>query len=949
MSRIRALGTALVFVIPLSGYLTASPSQAANTSSGTAQVSTSLPPPATFNVNLLLKGSNSAAEPSIRTDQFGQSFVIGPTGVPAGCKAFRIRHDGSASTFLGFPDHGAGGGDCDWAIGPQETSPTITPSSTDNVLAYSSLTLPNITTGKSDDGGTTFGPPNVYSQQVAGDDRMWMTADPKLNSLGFADVYMTYHDVTLGEIQLGVSRDGGFSYMQNGPIINPLDVLPAQWGQPAGNGIGNIVASRPKSGTLTLFSIFATPDSAADNVVQGAAGTSNFNRVYEAVGTVTDVAAPGAPLISWRNYEVYHGPIGARYDRIFPITAVDGAGKVYAIWTDGNHIMYKTDATGTGWNPSVAPGQITNPLGVNTTIMPWAQAGAAGIVDVVFYAATGGSGAQPNPQDDVNNLWNVYMAQTIDGGSTWGVFKASDHQIHKGPICIDGLGCNLSVPARDRTLLDFFQVSIDPTNGAADIAFADDSAAPGNAVLYFTRQCTGASATTGVALVNDCVAPPPPATPPQGTTCPGPQILDFVNDAPNNYPLGMGQNMDNLDIENAFFGSSPSTIDVTLTIKNLQAPPTVDNPNYTSALWTVYWQQAATANAPGGSKWWFAQANTTPPAEGFFSSGTFDVSADSYSGRTSATGALTPGPNGTIVIHVPRVNVGSPADGATLTNTFADTAGAFLVAGTGLRFLARADRAPDSNYGADYFVAQTCVSPPPPGTPATLTLAPKTETDNVFTRASETATVKDASNPPKAVPGVVVRFTVTGANPGSGSQTTDQFGQATFSYTGQNTGTDTIAAYADSNNNGVNDAGEPSDTATKTWVVPASTPGCEIKITGGGSIVAANGDQGTFGGNAQISATGSPSGQEQYQDHGPAQTLNVNSTSVASIVCSSDKTQATIYGRATINGSGSYIYRIVLQDNGSSGSTDAYGIRLSNGYDSGLQSLRSGNVDIHPN
>src|SRR6266568_3478848 len=117
------------------------------------------PPTATFNPNLLLKGSSSAAEPSIRTDRFGRSFVIAPTGVPAGCKAFRVAHDGSASSFLGFPDHTAGGGDCDWAIGPQETAVLpgfATPS--DDALAYSSLTLANITTGKSNDGGTTFGP-----------------------------------------------------------------------------------------------------------------------------------------------------------------------------------------------------------------------------------------------------------------------------------------------------------------------------------------------------------------------------------------------------------------------------------------------------------------------------------------------------------------------------------------------------------------------------------------------------------------------------------------------------------------------------------------------------------------------------------------------------------------------------------------------------------------------
>src|SRR5437870_7606238 len=192
--------------------------------------SAAVPPTATFNPNLLLQGSSSAAEPSIRTDQFGRSFVIAPVGVPAGCKAFRVTHDGSSSKFLGFPDHTAGGGDCDWAIGPQETAtlPGFGAPS-DNDLAYSSLTLANITTGKSNDGGTTFGVPNPYSQQVAGDDRMWMTADPKLNTLGFADVYMTYHDVSVIDIQLGVSRDGGQTYVQNGPIINNTDVPPPQW------------------------------------------------------------------------------------------------------------------------------------------------------------------------------------------------------------------------------------------------------------------------------------------------------------------------------------------------------------------------------------------------------------------------------------------------------------------------------------------------------------------------------------------------------------------------------------------------------------------------------------------------------------------------------------------------------------------------------------------------
>ena len=652
----------------------------------------------TFNPNLLLQGSTNAGEPSIRTDRFGHAFVIGPTGVPAGCKAFRVAHNGASAAYIGQPDHTAGGGDCDWAIGPQETSATISPVPSDDVLAFSSLTLPNITTGKSDDGGNSFGPPNVYSQQVGGDDRMWMAADPKLNSLGLADIFMTYHDVSVLDIEMGVSVDGGFSYVQNAPIINNNDVPVAQWqggganATGAGNELGNIVARRTASG-LTLYSIFQTPDSATDNLNQGIAATSNFNRVYEAIGTVTRDTAP--PVISWRNYEIYHGPLGARYNRIFPVTAVDAAGRVYAFWSDGNHIDYKVDTTGTGWKPGQAPSQINNPGTVNTAIMPWAQAGADGIVDVVFYGASGGAGAQPGPQDDVNNIWNTYFAQSTNRGSSFTVTTASDHAIHKGPICIDGLGCNLSNPSRDRTLLDFFQVSIDPTNGAADIAYADDHAAPGTSVLYFTRQCTGTSATTGAALVNDCVVPPPPAPLPQGSTCPGPQVADFAGDAPNNYPGGLGENIDNLDVVNAFFGTpSTTTIQVTLTIKNLAPPP--PPANLVSAFWTVYWTFNGTT--------YYAQATSNGPVISY-TDGTFN---GSFNTTNAISGSFNQGPNGTIVFTVPRADVGNPANGATLSSTFADTHGSFTVMGGGVYYTSAADRGPDAGYGSNYVVAQVC-------------------------------------------------------------------------------------------------------------------------------------------------------------------------------------------------------------------------------------------------
>src|SRR5437870_12874599 len=55
----------------------------------------------TFNPNLLLQGSTNTAEPSIRTDRFGRSFVLGPTGVQAGGAGWGVPHDGPSAAYVG--------------------------------------------------------------------------------------------------------------------------------------------------------------------------------------------------------------------------------------------------------------------------------------------------------------------------------------------------------------------------------------------------------------------------------------------------------------------------------------------------------------------------------------------------------------------------------------------------------------------------------------------------------------------------------------------------------------------------------------------------------------------------------------------------------------------------------------------------------------------------------
>jgi hypothetical protein len=238
-----------------------------------------------------------------------------------------------------------------------------------------------------------------------------------------------------------------------------------------------------------------------------------------------------------------------------------------------------------------------------------------------------------------------------------------------------------------------------------------------------------------------------------------------------------------------------------------------------------------------------------------------------------------------------------------------------------------------------------------PGAPATLTLAPPAATNTVGATHCVTATVEDAAGNP--VPGVTVRFSVptavaTHASPASGSATTNASGQATFCYSASLPGEDAIHAFADTDNDTTEDAGEPFGDATKTWTPPANTAFCEVTITNGGWIVADNGDRANFGGNAKVSADGlSVQGQEGYQDQGSVQPLTVHSIRLLATTCSSDLKSATIYGTATIDGSGTHVFRIDVNDMGSPGSNDSYGIILDTGYASGQKQLQGGNVTIH--
>jgi hypothetical protein len=250
-----------------------------------------------------------------------------------------------------------------------------------------------------------------------------------------------------------------------------------------------------------------------------------------------------------------------------------------------------------------------------------------------------------------------------------------------------------------------------------------------------------------------------------------------------------------------------------------------------------------------------------------------------------------------------------------------------------------------SSGGSAYFSLEgpTAVVAPPTAPIVTfVTLSPVAAVNPVSTPThTVTALVQDQFMMPMS--GVTVTFTVTRTpppSPASGTCTTGTSGTCTFTYAGPILpAIDAITGCA------AGAGGLPvCGAATKTWVLPVGTASCAIDITNGGSMIANNGDKVTFGGNVHTDQAAAPSGQEQYTDS-PAN-LDVHSINILAVTCTTNQEQADIFGAATINGSGSHVFRIEVTDPDSTSGSDTYSIVLDTGYNSGSHAIK-GNVEMH--
>jgi hypothetical protein len=120
---------------------------------------------------------------------------------------------------------------------------------------------------------------------------------------------------------------------------------------------------------------------------------------------------------------------------------------------------------------------------VRTTVFPWVAAGGApGRVAVTFYGST--ADGDPN-SGDFKAAWDVYVNQSVnalDATRTVSQVQATTHPFHYDSICLNGLACDLAVPAGDRTLADFFAIGYDPVSGRLSVVFNRDGKKPDEAL-----------------------------------------------------------------------------------------------------------------------------------------------------------------------------------------------------------------------------------------------------------------------------------------------------------------------------------------------------------------------------------------------------------------------------------------------------------------------------------
>jgi hypothetical protein len=421
-----------------------------------------------FSAAVAADPQRSESEPLIETGPDGRTYTCGPTGFSNAADYAQESTDGGDQFhLLGTPPRGqqgvGGGGDCAINLAKERNAQG------NFQYAYAGLgALTGFTTTTSADNGHTLinaGPNgNGITDTGVLTDRQWNV---------FTDahtVLLSYNQQQPRNIVVQKSTDGGLTYGPatviggaNPDFPGPMRALPARF------DVG---------GHHVIF--FAWTKGSDVNLSVSKDNGASFTDCVAAV-------APGGPSTNFATAD------SDSAGNIYIAYAEKAQFHTYLVTLPHSRLAGCNQTIGTNPATAVAPKNDPQALGfstplqvdrgaIRTTVFPWVAAGGApGRVAVSFY----GTQTDGNPNlGTFKASWNVYVNESLNAlsaGRTFSQVQVTTHPMHYDSICLNGLGCDLSVPNGDRTLADFFAIKYNPASHRLQVVFNNDAKIPGEA------------------------------------------------------------------------------------------------------------------------------------------------------------------------------------------------------------------------------------------------------------------------------------------------------------------------------------------------------------------------------------------------------------------------------------------------------------------------------------
>ncbi len=657
------LSLAVTSLVGGAGALVLTPAQAAT-------------PALKFGHQVVLDHQRSGFEPDVVIDSKGSIYSSVPNGSAQGESFIWKSYDRGDSFQLvpgnvafGKPATCLGGGDTELAK-----------DSGDNLYLSDLQNLTNLSNSVSTDGGLTFNA-SCTSAPNTPVDRMWFASHGKLGDPDFA-IYEEYDAVLSGadpnapvsnQLVETVSHDGATFT----PVIN---------GAPStaclGGGAVNCVTNEeglPGNQILNKKGQLVIAHSGQDG-----------NKILASVGTLTTTGTGQAAVTTaiWKDV-VVNGDIcpdkttaaGICGSANFPTVAIDSAGNVYMVYASqevsgstpkGPYNVYVNVSKDGGltWGKSrkVSSG--------GSNAFPWLTAGSSGRVAVAWYHANEEGERNKFAFDDLTKAsFDVQVAQSIDALAAsphYSIVTATEHPMKYGPICTAGTTCAATMG--DRSLGDYLNLGVDPTDGSLVLLYVDDTS------NSFTTGPTGAVAENGPPVMQRQIggASMIAGKAPSRTALPFDHVTDPTSDAFYNANSLRTAGSTNLDVVDSKVTEDAAGLVVTMKVANLEDLTVLPTLGGTTGEWFTRFTTYNPATPGNGHIYYVGMESIAGQAPRFFVG---DVAAPNpaalqismvFDSATAVPGAYTGA--GTITWHVPYSAVPGLRKGALMYSVTSFTA-----------------------------------------------------------------------------------------------------------------------------------------------------------------------------------------------------------------------------------------------------------------------------------